>query len=522
MWEEVQDPVGLPAGVSLGVLRQTLGSHSSEGRTLLAKHSFRAGEVILRDTLFTGCDGRVSNSDREAAFDSAVASKTLIELVLRNKLKFKHLCTRVAFDENSASAEWAWSVLEMNSYQTSTGQMVLFPLLCLLNHACPHSWEANTTFTQDFGDPTCIQIVQDQMRVSLVALRDITEGEPLRVPYASIYAYETFTGQKQFALHRFVCACSTCSSDPSTWDENVQSSRLISYSPTGCAGCLCESESRLRCGRCKCTYYCSASCQRDHWDVHKGRCLQRERQDHASSTESILSDFRVNVFDPWPQIHPSDIDAVGAYIKNTLRHIDGSVNPGVVPRLTSDHVLAMAARKCAVDMFLYRSDKETLSAQILAELCTVLLPVVISDINLLQRIGPWTLEYYLQLRRMLDFLAVGVVSCDGESAEQTCSTLLPYLQDSSAAYVLHRYAAERGEWDYVRELGSLLSRAAMQKGGKMGVGSNGGLLPETAAKVRDALEVFLAHTFQEHSSKQKIVRRVQAENKERGPLEQLD
>ena len=39
-----------------------------------------------------------------------------------------------------------------------------------------------------------------------------------------------------------------------------------------CASCANPMESRKRCGRCG-TSYCSATCQKAHWKVHKPSCL---------------------------------------------------------------------------------------------------------------------------------------------------------------------------------------------------------------------------------------------------------
>ena len=39
-----------------------------------------------------------------------------------------------------------------------------------------------------------------------------------------------------------------------------------------CASCANPMESRKRCGRCG-TSYCSATCQKTHWKVHKPSCL---------------------------------------------------------------------------------------------------------------------------------------------------------------------------------------------------------------------------------------------------------
>ena len=37
---------------------------------------------------------------------------------------------------------------------------------------------------------------------------------------------------------------------------------------------VCSAASRLKCGHCLATHYCSRACQKDHWGVHQVGCCQ--------------------------------------------------------------------------------------------------------------------------------------------------------------------------------------------------------------------------------------------------------
>ena len=51
-----------------------------------------------------------------------------------------------------------------------------------------------------------------------------------------------------------------------------------------CSNCG-KTEDLLLCSRCRCAYFCSASCQRAYWPFHKEWCRQNDFADAAEKTE---------------------------------------------------------------------------------------------------------------------------------------------------------------------------------------------------------------------------------------------
>lgn len=58
--------------------------------------------------------------------------------------------------------------------------------------------------------------------------------------------------------------------------------------------CVCGKYGRYRCTRCNEKYYCSKSCQRKDWSLHKEQCTKKYKEIGALNLErmqSIMMDF---------------------------------------------------------------------------------------------------------------------------------------------------------------------------------------------------------------------------------------
>mmetsp|Transcript_18483 Transcript_18483/g.28765 ORF Transcript_18483/g.28765 Transcript_18483/m.28765 type:complete len:177 (-) Transcript_18483:645-1175(-) len=49
-----------------------------------------------------------------------------------------------------------------------------------------------------------------------------------------------------------------------------------------------KSNPQKRCSRCRCVYYCDASCQKDHWKEHKPWCKEIKLSDMSKSVGNAL------------------------------------------------------------------------------------------------------------------------------------------------------------------------------------------------------------------------------------------
>ena len=69
-----------------------------------------------------------------------------------------------------------------------------------------------------------------------------------------------------------VLCCLKCHDKYKQWLSTVDSDNKILELKYQCAHCLNTQEGMSRCSKCKITYYCSKTCQRANWKIHKSKC----------------------------------------------------------------------------------------------------------------------------------------------------------------------------------------------------------------------------------------------------------
>src|SRR5213080_2328666 len=57
---------------------------------------------------------------------------------------------------------------------------------------------------------------------------------------------------------------------------------------SGCSNCQ-KPYAKLRCGKCKLSYYCDKECQKENWKVHKNVC--QDLKEHEEQKDDIVKNF---------------------------------------------------------------------------------------------------------------------------------------------------------------------------------------------------------------------------------------
>mmetsp|Transcript_79339 Transcript_79339/g.220719 ORF Transcript_79339/g.220719 Transcript_79339/m.220719 type:complete len:603 (-) Transcript_79339:40-1848(-) len=293
-----------------------------EGRCLSAVRSFVAGDVLLAERPMVRASGK------DAAQD--IARDPSRFGLLRGAQNLA--AAKVAEPEYPFLLE-----VETNSF-TFGGQTVVFNCFAMLNHACATSQEEKACFSiLNCGDVA----IDDRLEVKLVATRDISAGEPIRISYHEVFEDPIKKMERIQAHCGGQCGCSLCrfqgsernvqqlgcvlseaimcqhcgeGTRPPRVGDRVAIERLTTAMYNGLHGRVLQTRrdgralvllffegvhkqmwlkannlmplegvgvSLQKCGRCRSVYFCSRECQRAGWKDHRRFCSE----DTASSWE---------------------------------------------------------------------------------------------------------------------------------------------------------------------------------------------------------------------------------------------
>ncbi|KAI4731862.1 hypothetical protein E4T49_00101 [Aureobasidium sp. EXF-10728] len=125
-------------------------------------------------------------------------------------------------------------------------------------------------------------------------------------------------------------------------DSADQESKMASPQIKRCASGSCFRDGTLHCAKCKVTFYCSKTCQKDHWTKHKKHCTLYKPMPKGTfeflklnrdTRDKIYEDLLVAHYTPDQQAeHDSLINATGDrfHIRNSLDQVKGrlEISPG--------------------------------------------------------------------------------------------------------------------------------------------------------------------------------------------------
>lgn len=131
-------------------------------------------------------------------------------------------------------------------------------------------------YTPSFINHSCIpncnqQLVEEDLRMRVIALRDIKQGEEISISYMDTSKQQKDIRRKNIKeKFNFDCQCLDC-----TQSNSVQVSKL--NIDRFCSNCGKSGGKFQKCGKCKLVYYCNKKCQLENWNTfHKKTCFNNK------------------------------------------------------------------------------------------------------------------------------------------------------------------------------------------------------------------------------------------------------
>lgn len=180
---------------------------------------------------------------------------------LREYLSRKYQGISKEFVESITRGDCFENIIEAkamaNCFSSSEEYLCVYGLGSKFNHSCT---------------PNCCNFTNRDHTLRITAIRDIKKGEECTITYEHVILdVKDPSLRKKLMLrdHYFICECPSCTTNART-DNSAYSSYMLSVLRQ-CVCCL-EFSLLYRCGRCKKSSYCSKTCQREHWNIHRLVC----------------------------------------------------------------------------------------------------------------------------------------------------------------------------------------------------------------------------------------------------------